>query len=110
MPAAQVLGASKLPCAGCHTLADPGWKGNVGPNLNQAKPPYSLIVNYVTNGAGGGAMPSFKSQFNAAEIKCIAAYVSAAAVATGTVMTDAKGTGSPSSIADACKGIKLPGT
>ena len=69
-----------------------------------------LIVNYVTNGAGGGAMPSFKSQFNAAQIKCIAAYVSTAASATGAVTTDMKGKGAPASIADACKGIKLSGS
>src|SRR4051794_19311186 len=106
-PAAQALGVSSLPCSACHTLADAGWKGNVGPNLDEAKPEYSLVVDFVTNGAGGGAMPSFKSQFSAAQIKCIAAYVPAPAGAWGQAMTDAKGRGAPASIADACKGVKL---
>jgi hypothetical protein len=104
-PAAQALGVSGLPCSACHTLKDAGWSGNVGPNLDQAKPDYSLVVDRVTNGAGG--MPSFKSQFSAAQIKCIAAYVSAAAGVSGQATTDAKGKGAPSSIADACKGVKL---
>ena len=31
-------------CVGCHTLADAGATGNVGPNLDEAKPPYDLVV------------------------------------------------------------------
>ena len=32
-------------CGGCHTLADAGTTGTVGPNLDQAKPPKSLVVH-----------------------------------------------------------------
>jgi mono/diheme cytochrome c family protein len=61
------------PCAGCHTLADAGTHGNVGPNLDDAKPPLSLVVARVTKGAG--AMPSFKGQLSDKQIADVAAYV-----------------------------------
>jgi sulfite dehydrogenase len=60
-------------CAGCHTLKDAGATGNVGPNLDQAKPPLSLAVARVTKGAG--AMPSFKGQLSDKQIADVTAYV-----------------------------------
>jgi mono/diheme cytochrome c family protein len=60
-------------CAGCHTLKDAGSTGNVGPNLDQAKPPLSLAVQRVTKGAG--AMPSFKGQLTDKQIADVTAYV-----------------------------------
>jgi mono/diheme cytochrome c family protein len=60
-------------CAGCHTLKDAGSTGNVGPNLDQAKPPLSLAVLRVTKGAG--AMPSFKGQLSDKQIADVTAYV-----------------------------------
>ena len=60
-------------CKGCHTLADAGATGNVGPNLDQAKPPLSLVVTRVTKGQG--AMPSFKGQLSDKQIADVAAYV-----------------------------------
>jgi mono/diheme cytochrome c family protein len=64
-------------CAGCHTLADAGSTGTVGPNLDQTKPPKSRVVDRVTNGKG--AMPSFKSSLNAQQIQAVATYVSSVA-------------------------------
>jgi mono/diheme cytochrome c family protein len=62
------------PCAGCHTLADAGTSGTVGPNLNQVPPPpLSLVVDRLTNGKG--AMPSFKGQLSDTQIANVAAYV-----------------------------------
>ena len=61
------------PCAACHTLADAGTTGTIGPNLDEAKPPLSLVVERVTKGAG--AMPSFKGQFSDKQIADVAAYV-----------------------------------
>jgi mono/diheme cytochrome c family protein len=64
-------------CAGCHTLADAGTTGTVGPNLDQAMPPKALVVDRVTNGKG--AMPSFKGSLDPAQIEAVAEYVSSAA-------------------------------
>jgi mono/diheme cytochrome c family protein len=64
-------------CTGCHTLADAGATGNVGPNLDEAKPPHELVVDRVTNGAG--PMPSFKGQLSEKQIQDVAAYVSSVA-------------------------------
>ena len=64
-------------CANCHTLADAGSTGTVGPNLDQAKPAASLVIERVTNGQGG--MPPFKGKLSRAEIAAVAAYVSSVA-------------------------------
>jgi mono/diheme cytochrome c family protein len=64
-------------CTSCHTLADAGATGTVGPNLDDAKPPASLVVDRVTNGKG--VMPSFKGQLSEQQIQDVAAYVSSAA-------------------------------
>ena len=64
---------SSAGCAGCHTLADAGAKGQVGPNLDQSKPALSKVVLRVTKGAG--AMPPFKGQLSDKQIADVAAYV-----------------------------------
>jgi mono/diheme cytochrome c family protein len=64
-------------CVGCHTLADAGATGAVGPNLDEAKPPVDLVVTRVTNGMG--AMPPFKGQLSDKQIQDVAAYVSSVA-------------------------------
>jgi mono/diheme cytochrome c family protein len=68
-------------CVNCHTLKDAGSTGTIGPNLDQKKPPKSLVVDRVTNGKTGplGTMPSFKSQLSAAQIQAVADYVSSVA-------------------------------
>jgi mono/diheme cytochrome c family protein len=60
-------------CKSCHTLADAGATGTIGPNLDQAKPDYRLVTARVT--LGKGVMPSFKSQLTAQQIADVAAYV-----------------------------------
>lgn len=64
-------------CVACHTLADAGSTGTVGPNLDDAKPPATLVVTRVTDGAG--AMPSFKDKLTEQQIQDVAAYVSSVA-------------------------------
>jgi mono/diheme cytochrome c family protein len=60
-------------CAGCHTLKDAGATGNVGPNLDEAKPPLDLVVDRVTNGKP--PMPAFAGQLTPQQIQDVAAYV-----------------------------------
>ena len=69
------LGASA--CGGCHTLADAGTSGAVGPNLDESQPDYELALDRVTNGQGG--MPSFSSTLNEQQIADVSAYVSSVA-------------------------------
>lgn len=64
-------------CGACHTLADAGTSGTVGPNLDEVKPSYTTVVDIVTNGRG--QMPSFSGQLSEEEIRDVAAYVSQAA-------------------------------
>lgn len=64
-------------CTGCHTLKDAGSTGTVGPNLDQAMPPASLVIDRVTNGKG--VMPSFKGTLTPTQIADVAAYVSSVA-------------------------------
>jgi cytochrome c553 len=64
-------------CGGCHTLADAGTSGTVGPNLDDSQPSSALVVDRVTNGQGG--MPSFSSTLSEQQIADVAAYVSSVA-------------------------------
>jgi cbb3-type cytochrome c oxidase subunit III len=64
-------------CGSCHTLADAGTTGTVGPNLDQSRPPKDLVVDRVTNGQG--AMPSFKDSLDEQQIEAVADYVASAA-------------------------------
>ena len=64
-------------CTQCHTLADAGSTGTVGPNLDDAKPSQERVVDRVTNGRG--VMPSFKDTLDPQQIKAVAQYVSSVA-------------------------------
>jgi mono/diheme cytochrome c family protein len=64
-------------CASCHTLADAGATGTIGPNLDATQPSHDLVVDRVTNGFGG--MPSFADQLSEQQIQDVAAYVSSVA-------------------------------
>ncbi|MCZ7588468.1 MAG: cytochrome c [Gaiella sp.] len=67
-------------CAACHTLADAGATGTVGPSLDQTKPSAAVVVDLVTNGRG--AMPPFADKLSETQIQDVAAYVSSAAAAS----------------------------
>jgi cytochrome c6 len=64
-------------CGSCHTLADAGATGTIGPNLDESMPPPELVVERVTNGSG--IMPSFADSLSEEQIQNVAAYVSSVA-------------------------------
>jgi cytochrome c553 len=64
-------------CGGCHTLADAGTSGTVGPNLDESMPDYELSLDRVTNGQGG--MPSFSATLSEQQLADVATYVSSVA-------------------------------
>jgi mono/diheme cytochrome c family protein len=75
--AGKVVFTGSAGCIGCHTLADAGASGSVGPNLDAAKPSYDKVVERATNGQG--VMPSFKDTLTEQQISDVAAYVSSVA-------------------------------
>ncbi|MBB4662772.1 c-type cytochrome [Conexibacter arvalis] len=63
-------------CAGCHTLADAGATGSVGPNLDETRLDEAGIAAMVRS--GGGGMPSFGGTLQPEQIDEVAAYIAAA--------------------------------
>lgn len=63
----------KQSCAGCHTLADAGATGSVGPNLDETGLDEAGIAAMVRS--GGGGMPSFGGTLQPDQIDEVAAYV-----------------------------------
>jgi mono/diheme cytochrome c family protein len=61
-------------CGSCHTFADAGTSGSIGPNLDDSQPSFDLAVDRVTNGQG--AMPAFEGQLTEQQIADVSAYVS----------------------------------
>jgi Cytochrome C oxidase, cbb3-type, subunit III len=61
-------------CGSCHTFADAGTTGSIGPNLDEAAPSSELAVDRVTNGQG--LMPAFGDSLTEQQIQDVAAYVS----------------------------------
>jgi len=68
---AKVFGAAG--CGSCHTLTAANASGQVGPNLDEARPSYGTVVVMVTG--GGAGMPSFKGQLSEQQIRDVAAFV-----------------------------------
>ena len=68
---------NKANCAACHTLAEAGSNGQIGPNLNDIKPDKMRVINTVTNGIG--VMPAYEGQLTKEEIEAVAHYVSISA-------------------------------
>jgi DMSO/TMAO reductase YedYZ molybdopterin-dependent catalytic subunit/mono/diheme cytochrome c family protein len=60
-------------CGACHTLADAGTNGAVGPNLNALAPDAARVQSAVTGGVG--TMPSFEASLSEQQIQDVATYV-----------------------------------
>jgi cytochrome c6 len=63
-------------CGSCHTLADAGTNGTIGPNLDERAPSADEVRTAVEDGPG--AMPSFADQLSEEQIDAVAQYVSEA--------------------------------
>ena len=65
-------------CGSCHTLADAGTSGAVGPNLDDLQPDEAQVLAAIENGgAGSGTMPPGLLQ--GSDAQAVAAYVTGAA-------------------------------
>lgn len=64
------------PCSVCHTLADAGSAGEIGPNLDELAPDAGRVKAAVSGGIG--VMPAYGDLLVAADIDALAEYVSAA--------------------------------
>ena len=60
-------------CGSCHTFADAGTSGTVGPNLDESSVDFAAAEEQIR--AGGGGMPAFEGQLSDEEIANVAAYV-----------------------------------
>jgi len=70
----QIFLAKAVPaCAVCHTLADAGSEGAIGPNLDELKPDMAAVKKALQEGVG--VMPSFAASLSEAEMDAVAAYV-----------------------------------
>ena len=65
-------------CGTCHTLADAGTNGKVGPVLDQVKPDKQLVLSAIRNGGlGSGTMPA--NIVTGKDADAVATYVSSVA-------------------------------
>lgn len=62
-------------CAICHSLADAGAVGEIGPNMDEFKPTEAQVRAAVTSGIG--VMPAFAETLTTDEIALVSAYVAA---------------------------------
>ena len=60
------------PCAICHTLADAGASGNIGPSLDELKPDAPRVIKALKTGIG--QMPAYP-QLSEEQIQTITRYI-----------------------------------
>jgi mono/diheme cytochrome c family protein len=60
-------------CGSCHTLADAGSTGTVGPSLDDSTVDFAGAVEQIAN--GGGGMQAYSGVLSDEEIADVAAYV-----------------------------------
>jgi mono/diheme cytochrome c family protein len=60
-------------CGSCHTFKAAGASGQIGPNLDSARPDFETVRVKVES--GGGGMPAFSDRLSAQQIRDVAAFV-----------------------------------
>ena len=60
-------------CGSCHTFADAGTTGTVGPNFDQEKPPLEQAIEQIRQ--GGNGMPPYEGRLSDAQIESVAKYI-----------------------------------
>jgi mono/diheme cytochrome c family protein len=60
-------------CGSCHTFADAGSTGTIGPSLDDSTVDFEAAAEQIRT--GGGGMPAFEGQLSEQEIADVAAYV-----------------------------------
>jgi mono/diheme cytochrome c family protein len=65
-------------CKNCHTLAAAGTVATVGPNLDQLRPPYNLVLQTIKTGKAGGNGAMAKDLVQGKDAQAVAAFVAAA--------------------------------
>lgn len=61
-------------CGSCHTFQAAGSSGTIGPNLDEARPPFEVAIERITNGKG--QMPPFRDTLSDDQIRAVAEFVS----------------------------------
>lgn len=61
------------PCGTCHSLAEAGTQGLVGPNLDQLQPDAATLAAAISGGVG--VMPAYANTLSAEQIEALVAYV-----------------------------------
>jgi mono/diheme cytochrome c family protein len=72
----DVFAQAQPSCAICHTLADAGSAGAIGPNLNELKPSEEQVWTALNGGVG--IMPDFSDSLSQEQMKAVAHYVAEA--------------------------------
>ena len=60
-------------CGSCHTLADAGSTGTIGPNLDESSVDFEAAAEQIRT--GGGGMPAFEGDLTQQEIEAVARFV-----------------------------------
>ncbi|WP_205041988.1 c-type cytochrome [Rhodoligotrophos defluvii] len=69
----EIFTQAQPACAICHTLADAGASGKIGPNLDTLEPTEERVRLAVRGGADG--MPAYRDILSEEEIATVAEYV-----------------------------------
>src|SRR5215218_3702795 len=70
-------------CAQCHTLAASNAVAQVGPNLDQLRPPKELVLDAIKNGRVRGSGQMAAGLYSGKDAEDVAAYVAKAVGQTG---------------------------